>query len=151
MMNEICKETRGLSCCFDERTQILMADGMRKEICKITIGDYIFSADGKFCMVANIMQSREENCLKISCENGFSVITTPEHRFLTTQGWITASAIDANTMLLDERNNPVRVARIEKKDETHNVFNLLFKSPTILIANGLQSGDFAIQNGRMPE
>ena len=67
-----------------------------------------------------------------------------------TKGWITASAIDTETMLLDERNNPVRVARIEKKDETHNVFNLLFKSPTILIANGLQSGDFAIQNGKMP-
>lgn len=122
-----------------------------KEIRKITVGDYIFSADGKFCMVANIMQNREENCLEIICENGFSVITTPEHRFLTTQGWTTASAIDTETMLLDELNNPVRVAHIEKKDETHNVFNLLFKSPTILIANGLQSGDFAIQNGRMPE
>lgn len=150
-MNEICKETQELCCCLDERTQILMADGMRKEIWKITIGDYIFSADGKFCMVENIMQSREENCLKISCENGFSVIATSEHRFLTTQGWITASAISSDTMLLDELNNPVRVARIDKKDETHNVFNLLFKSPTILIANGLQSGDFAIQNGRMPE
>ena len=114
-MNEICKETRGLSCCLDERTQILMADGMRKEIRKITIGDYIFSADGKFCMVENIMQGRDENCLEITCENGFSVITTSEHRFLTTKGWITASAIDTDTMLLDERNNPVRVARIEKK------------------------------------
>lgn len=70
-MNEICKETRGLSCCLDERTQILMADGMRKEIRKITVGDYIFYADCNFCMVENIMQGREENCLEISCENGF--------------------------------------------------------------------------------
>ena len=150
-MNEICKETRELCCCLDEKTLILMADGMRKEIRKITIGDYIFSADGKFCMVENIMQGRDENCLEISCENGFSVIATSEHRFLTTKGWITASAIDAETMLLDERNNPVRVAHIEKKGETHNVINLMFRSPTIFIANGLQSGDFAIQNGRMPE
>lgn len=44
-MNEICKEAQELSCCLDERTQILMADGMRKEIWKITVGDYIFSAD----------------------------------------------------------------------------------------------------------
>ena len=86
MMNKTCKETRELSCCLDERTQILMADGMRKEIRKITIGDYIFSTDRKFSMVANIMQGRDENCLEISCENGFSVIATPEHRFLTTQG-----------------------------------------------------------------
>ena len=150
-MNEICKEAQELSCCLDERTLILMADGMRKEIWKITVGDYIFSADGKFCMVENIMQGREENCLKISCKNGFSVIATSEHRFLTTKGWITASAIDADTMLLDERNNPVRVTHIEKKDETHNVFNLMFNSPTILIANGLQSRNFAIQNGRMLE
>lgn len=97
------------------------------------------------------MQGREENCLKISCKNGFSVIATSEHRFLTTKGWTTASAIDADTMLLDERNNPVRVTHIEKKDETHNVFNLMFNSPTILIANGLQSRNFAIQNGRMLE
>lgn len=96
------------------------------------------------------MQGRDENCLEISCENGFSVIATPEHRFLTMQGWITASAIDADTMLLDELNNPVRVNHIEKKDETHNVFNLMFSSPTILIANGLQSGELDIQNGRMP-
>lgn len=101
--------------------------------------------------MTNIMQGREENCLKISCENGFSVIATPNHRFLTTKGWITASAIDADTMLLDELNDPVRVTHIEKKDETHNVFNLVFDSPTILIANGLKSGDFDIQNGWMPE
>lgn len=60
-MNETCKETQELCCCFDEKTLILMADGMRKEIRKIIIGDYIFSADRKFCMVANIMQGREEN------------------------------------------------------------------------------------------
>lgn len=59
--------------------------------------------------------------------------------------------IDADTMLPDELNNPVRVTHIEKKDETHNVFNLMFSSTTILIASGLQSGDFAIQNGRLPE
>lgn len=40
-MNEICK----FSCYLDEKTLILMADGMRKEIWKITVGDYIFSAD----------------------------------------------------------------------------------------------------------
>lgn len=61
------------------------------------------------------MQGRDEKCLKITCENGFSVIATPEHRFLTMQGWITASSISDDTMLLDELNNPVRVAYIEKK------------------------------------
>lgn len=115
MMNKTCKETKELRCCLDERTLILMADSTRTENRKITIGDYIFSTDRKFCMVANIMQGREENCFKISCENGFSAIATPNHRFLTTKGWITASAISAETMLLDERNNPVRVTHIEKK------------------------------------
>lgn len=151
MMNEICKETRELCCCLEEDTQISMADGSLKKIKYITMGDRVYSASGRFCEVINVWRGMESDSYQITFESGNFVKSTFNHPFLTDNGWKRANELKDSDNLLDEDGNPVPISRIEKTDETLDVVNLQFASPTIIIANGVQSGDFAIQNGRMPE
>lgn len=71
--------------------------------------------------------------------------------FLTDNGWKRANELKDSDKPLDEDGNSAGISRVDKTDETLDVVNLQFASPTIIIANGVQSGDFAIQNGKMPE
>lgn len=151
MMNDTCKGTQGLCCCLEENTQISMADGSLKKIKYITMGERVYSASGRFCEVINVWRGKESDCYRIICESGQAVMSTFNHPFLTDKGWKRANELKDCDILLDECGNLEHIERIEKTDETLNVVNLQFASPTIIIANGVQSGDFAIQNGRMPE
>ena len=151
MNNEISKGTKELCCCLEENTQISMADGSNKKIKDITMGERVHSTSGHFGEVINIWRSKESDCYRIICESGFAVTATYNHPFLTDNGWKRANELKDSDKLLDEDGNPVGISRIEKTDETLYVCNLKFASPTIIIANGVQCGDFSIQNGMMPE
>lgn len=137
--------------CLEEDTQVLMADGSLKKIKCISMGERVYSAKGCICEVRNIITQRVSDCCRITFENGNAVTATVDHPFLTDNGWKRVNELKVGDMLLDEGGNPVCIERIEKADGVLKVISLVFDSPTILIANGVQSGDFYALNGKMPE
>lgn len=137
--------------CLEENTQVLMANGSLKEIKCISMGELVHSANGCVCQVRNILTQNVSDCYKITYEDRNAVTATVDHPFLTDNGWKRVNELKVGDMLLDEGGNPVCIERIEKADGVLKVISLVFDSPTILIANGVQSGDFYALNGKMPE
>lgn len=137
--------------CLEENTEILMADGSSRKIRNILIGECVRSANGNLCRVKNIWTGKDSDCYIITDERENAVTATSDHPFPTNNGWKRTAEIKAGDILLDVNGNSVRVAEIIKTDKTLNVVNLEFDSPTIIIANGFQTGDYSIQNGNMPE
>lgn len=144
------KERKNCAAVLRRILKYLWLTVLYKKIKYITMGERVYSASGRFCEVINVWRGKESDCYKIICESGFAVAATYNHPFLTDNGWKRANELKDGDKLLDEYGNSVGISRVEKTDETLNVVNLQFASPTIIIANGVQSGDFAIQNGKMP-
>lgn len=137
--------------CLEENSEIIMEDGTLRKIKDISIGDRVRSADGSSREVKNIWTGTDAHCRKITCENGNSVTASPNHPFPTADGWKQASELESGDMLLNAEGEPTRVVGVEEVSKTLGIVNLEFETPTVIVANGFQSGDLAIQNGERPE
>ena len=137
--------------CLDENTEVLMSDGHSKKIKDIVSGESVRSADGSSQCVKNVWKGIGSDCRVIKAECGAVITATHDHPFPTDGGWKRAAEIKVGDMLFDANGNQVRVEEVSKTDKTHNVVNLEFYIPTIIIANGLQTGDYSSQNGSLPE
>lgn len=136
--------------CLDEKTEILMANGNSKKIKDIASGECVRAANGSSQRVKNVWTGTGSDCRVIKSERGTVIMATQDHPFPTDGGWKRASEIKVGDMLFDANGDPVRVEEISKTDKAHNVVNLEFDMPTVIIANGLQTGDHSSQNGSLP-
>lgn len=135
--------------CLDEDTMIAMADGTQKKICEIVIGERIAAADGSSRGVANIWKGTEkESCYKITTANGQCIIATGNHPFPTADGWKNACDLKKGDQMLAADGEVRLVADVNNTNKMHEVYNLELEEPAVLIANGLQTGDFSAQNGQ---
>lgn len=73
--------------CFVKGTEVLTPYGPRK-IENLITGDYITSGDGanRRCSFAG-MTKRQTKVVTLKFSSGYSVTCTPDHKFLTTEGW----------------------------------------------------------------
>ena len=113
--------------CLVAGMEVLMADGSRKPIEDICIGDRVLALrDGKFveaAVVAKWQINGERDIYRVSVEGGIDILCTGGHRFLTTRGWKRARSlkpmdlvyvvVESDAKTVDERRNriPKRVLR----------------------------------------
>lgn len=113
--------------CLVAGMEVLMADGSRKPIEDICIGDRVLALrDGKFveaAVVAKWQINGEQEIYRVSVEGGIDILCTGGHRFLTTRGWKRARSlkpmdlvyvvVESDAETVDERRNriPKRVLR----------------------------------------
>lgn len=141
--------------CLAENTEILTVtkNGVysTRRIKDISIGDRVVSADGTVQNVKNVWSGQETRCYTVTDEHGNSVTASYNHPFPTSEGWKCSSDIRVGDKLFGMNGDPVLIVKVQILNEQINVFNLEFDIPTVIIANGFQTGDYSAQNGNLPE
>ncbi len=86
--------------CFAEGTRVA-TDGGQIPIEKIKVGDNVLNING-FARVKNIFRNLVPvvRIIKLEFDNGTVLFTTKDHLFLTQNGWMKASDLGSNNLLL---------------------------------------------------
>jgi DNA repair photolyase len=85
--------SHGCSYCVQGETPILMADGRTKPMADLRIGDAIYGTvfDGKYrrYAVTEVLDhwSTVKPAYRVTLEDGTTLVTSGDHRFLTDRGW----------------------------------------------------------------
>ena len=81
----------GIPGCLDENTLVEMADGTRRRIAELNVGDEVLTLDNDYCNVAkkiiNKWDSGQKICYKLATRDGHEITATDEHWILTFEGW----------------------------------------------------------------
>lgn len=81
----------GVPSCLDENTLVDMADGTRKPISDVEVGEEVITVYKDYSLgtsrISNKWDSGEKECYEIVTRDGHKVIASGEHRFLTFDGW----------------------------------------------------------------
>jgi predicted metal-dependent peptidase len=77
--------------CMAEGTKVLMADGSEKPIEKVQIGEVVWGADGLGVVLNSFSKTVAEVVETVTLSD--SAISTPDHRFLTEDGYVEAEKI----------------------------------------------------------
>lgn len=86
--------------CFKAGTLVLMADGTWKNIEDICRGDSVIGGSGKKQLVTGTyMKPFDGEAVRILTERG-TATCTPNHRFLTSGGWVTAGSLQTGDILV---------------------------------------------------
>lgn len=137
--------------CLAADSEILMADGSRRMIADISAGDYVSSGSGEKACVKNVWRGTDSNCYVIKSERGDSVTATFNHPFPTKDGWKCPPEIRKGDTVFGWFGEKLLVAEVAKAEGCFEIVNLEFDQPTVIVANGFQTGDYSIQNGKFPE
>lgn len=73
--------------CCQENTPIIMADGLRKSLSDIKIGDYVKTLQGK-AKISKIGKRQLKDCISVTMQDGTKQIQSTNHEFLTPFGWV---------------------------------------------------------------
>ena len=90
--------------CLSGDTQILMADGRIKQIADVRVGDRVYGTErhGTYRRFVDAVVLDQwcsvRPALRVTCSDGSTVIASPDHRFLTDQGWKYITAAEQGTM-----------------------------------------------------
>lgn len=79
--------------CFPAEQLILMANGRKKELAKIKVGDEVVSCYGRPGTVERVGQSWTKRWMRMSVQGHAPVRPTYNHLFLTDKGWIRAERL----------------------------------------------------------
>lgn len=94
--------------CFTGDTDILTRNGMR-QIKDVKQGDEVFTNKGWYtCTEASITQ-RNANLVEVKFTDGTIVKCTPEHLFLTTNGWKSARDLTQNSRIQSSLMNALAI------------------------------------------
>jgi DNA repair photolyase len=85
----------GMSCtyCLGEDTLVLMADGRSRPIRDVVAGDRVYGTsrvDGqRYYVETEVLDSWRSvrRAVRVTLDNGTSIIASPDHRFLSNRGW----------------------------------------------------------------
>lgn len=98
---------KGIIHCFDDATQVTLADRTQIAISDLKSGDNVLSYDErthemKSERVLNVFDRGVQECLVLEFENGKTVTCTPDHQFLTkNRGWVSAIELTQEDELFD--------------------------------------------------
>ena len=122
----------GIPGCLDGDTLVLMADGTRKPIREVEIGERVATMDIDHQMTtADITykwDSGVKECHEMTLTNGTSIVATKDHKFYTFNGWKPLGAITENDWVLVPEN----IEQNEYEEITDDQIKLL----AYWIANG---------------
>lgn len=132
--------------CFHKNTLIRMADGSEKQICEIVAGDMVQAGDGQPQCVKQIYSGHEKELVCLQTEDGMELFVTAGHPVHTAEGILRADNVRPQSELVafDGSKHVVKFAFLCPYDD--KVYNLELDEPKEVIANGILSGDFIMQN-----
>ena len=70
---------------------VLMADGARKRIADVVVGDRVITHRGVAAPVSAVWDQGELACVRLRTEHGRSVVAATDHPFLTPGAWVKAA------------------------------------------------------------
>ncbi|MDR2589908.1 MAG: hypothetical protein LBC71_02815 [Oscillospiraceae bacterium] len=88
------KSNDSITCCLDENTKVLEANGMKSQIKNLKIGSRITTPDGGSAMVTNTWKGRENDLLELNFEDA-TIKLTPNHPVQTPNGFVKAGDLKA--------------------------------------------------------
>ena len=81
----------GIPGCIDGESLVDMADGTRKKMADVQVGEYVQTLTDDYCItynpIINKWDSGEKECYELITRDGHKIVATDEHRFLTFDGW----------------------------------------------------------------
>lgn len=103
--------SRGHAKCVDENTQVLMADGTRKAIKNVFIGDKVLSFDrtsGRLIeqKVKGKWEAGIKKCVTVKTRTGWELTATTDHAVLTFDGWKTVGELTEQDRIASPRRIP---------------------------------------------
>lgn len=114
--------SRGHAKCVDENTQVLMADGTRKAIKNVFIGDKVLSFDrtsGRLIeqKVKGKWEAGIKKCVTVKTRTGWELTATTDHAVLTFDGWKTVGELTEQDRIASPRRIPTGSKDIFTTDE----------------------------------
>jgi intein/homing endonuclease len=98
--------------CLKDDTTVLMADGSKKEIKDIKIGEEVITFDPKTMypsktkVIHQYVRSTDKKIYEIETISGRKITATSNHNFMTTEGWKAVENFDINTTKIGILMNP---------------------------------------------
>lgn len=117
--------------CFIAGTKIIMADGSIKDIEKVKPGDEVLTWDektkeNKSGIVNQVREGEVDAIIVLTDEYDVTTKVTLTHRYwVLGKGWVSAEKLSEDDILLSNTGKEIKIKSIEKKYETHKVYNLL--------------------------
>lgn len=131
--------------CMEENTEITMADGTKRKIKDIRIGDKVMDKDGRGCTVENIFKGAEEMLLLIRTMSGKQILVTKDHPFWTRNGEKAAIDLVYEDELLMEDGSYERIEGAGPIEKYFIVYSLVLQPSGFIWGNGFAVGDWENQ------
>ena len=137
--------------CVDENTLITMANGKRKKIKDVNVGDQVMTLNelsGTFTYnyVNDVFCNGEKDVIEITTQHEHNLRLTGNHKVLTQNGWVEAASLTMDDYIMSPMRNhgysdnkhpmPVKITRIKYAGRAH-VYDLSVDTNHNYIANGL--------------
>lgn len=129
--------------CLAEGTQIIMDDGTQKAVEDICVHDRVKTGSNS-AEVINMWRGTQDDCIRITADNGRELIMTEGHPILTECGWKRAGTLTIQDVLKTESGS-AEICGISRVPEEIRVVNPETGGKPVY-ANGFIVGDFNIQN-----
>jgi len=114
--------------CLHVDETVLMADGKRKRIADVSVGDDVITfhpttfAISTTKVVNQYVRNTDKKILKITTKSGRSIIATEDHKFMTSNGWKRVDEIDKDigVYMPENKENHISFEPIESIVESEN-------------------------------
>jgi RecA/RadA recombinase len=111
--------------CLVKDTKLRMSNGYLKSIQDIKVGDLVSTLIGPkpvtHCWTPDTLENGKPLCYRITFEDGYSVVCSGNHPFMTDKKWITAEDLYNFGEFLPEieriQNDTIKISKIEKLNE----------------------------------
>lgn len=94
---EILKETYGVFC-IEENQDVYLQNEVKK-IKDVSPGDFVLTEDGTYQKVLFKKNNGNKKLIKIHTSFGEDLVCTPDHRILTSDGWVEAGKLSKNNLI----------------------------------------------------
>ena len=95
--------------CFDENTEVSLANGQKCKIKNLKVGDAVLSYNihtfefEDRSVTAVIFQDLKKNWVKLTFDSGMSLVCTEDHKIYTkNRGWVNAGGVNAGDEFLED-------------------------------------------------
>lgn len=130
--------------CLEENTLILMADGTKKPIKELKIGEMVYSAEKKPARIIDIYHGKDSHIWELTGKGGNRLLASRTHPVITETGPKRMHELKAGD-LIQTVDKKEEILSITELAEEVVVYNLQFEEETCFFGNGFTVGDYDMQ------
>ncbi|MEJ6467268.1 Hint domain-containing protein [Fusobacterium ulcerans] len=132
--------------CLARGTTLTMADGSRKRIEDLKIGDMVVVSNDGAKRITDIFTGHEERLIELQLENEMLLKATSDHPIMTEKGYKSLGKLDMLDKVVIEENQLKSIKMIFPIEYYDQVYNIVLEEPSAILCNNIWVGDFQIQN-----